>query len=611
MAQTQNYLITSTDSSTTFTIPPKTFSGPTGVQKNTDLTLYGNASIGWGESFNSNFFRLLENFSCQEKPTSPGIPLDFSDLGGGLGINNPVTGQLWFNKTDGKMYIYRTTGWTTLTTGTAIGDIEGLEFALSNVVANDGSGTITGTLDMNNNNITNVKDPVTGTDAMSRDFTDGRYIQSDGSTTGLPVIEFAGGITIPPSGKIYLSSDQTDAGAIYKFEPATDASHTRIQLSDNFNSTLDMLSIGTDGVSGWNTTTLIDAAGNIITAGDIDGKNIVGSSLTLTSGTKGISANTISVHTVTGIIDPNAVINQNSEQLMLNAGETGGVIQEQSGEIVAVNAEGGLVINSSPDNWTTGWAGRITTKIDSTGITTSDIEASGTSTLGEVLLKSSNITGAKLYTDVNNNFNISPYSGATELTINQFGYNAATSSWYFDSPLYVPTPTNDFHAANKGYVDSLTTGTIVFGTNLFFPGTFGRVSAVSTAGDGNYQQFTGLLDYVTPIIIPIPGVGDVALYDSIPANADMALIRTVIVVDAPNTTIRQCVVNVHFDANDITNSNTIAGTAGPSNSTDPNTPVYGITETWMPVINQLITTRQLLNSGDVQIEVFVVAYHTP
>ena len=59
----------------------------------------------------------------------------------------------------------------------------------------------------------------------------------------------------------------------------------------------------------------------------------------------------------------------NSGELILNAGESHVYATAQTSELVYVNAEGGLQINSSPDNWATGWAGRDTTTITGNTIT--------------------------------------------------------------------------------------------------------------------------------------------------------------------------------------------------------------------------------------------------
>lgn len=54
----------------------------------TDLTLVGRNFIGYGEAFNENFVKLLENFASVSQP------------------ENPLTGQLWYDKSDGRLKVY-------------------------------------------------------------------------------------------------------------------------------------------------------------------------------------------------------------------------------------------------------------------------------------------------------------------------------------------------------------------------------------------------------------------------------------------------------------------------------------------------------------------------
>jgi hypothetical protein len=54
----------------------------------TNLTLVGRNYTGYGESFNENFIKLLENFSNTAAPS------------------NPLTGQLWWNSTDQRLQVY-------------------------------------------------------------------------------------------------------------------------------------------------------------------------------------------------------------------------------------------------------------------------------------------------------------------------------------------------------------------------------------------------------------------------------------------------------------------------------------------------------------------------
>lgn len=57
-----------------------------------------------------------------------------------------------------------------------------------------------------------------------------------------------------------------------------------------------------------------------------------------------------------------------TQQLVLNAGESASIAGTQEDEYVYINAEEGLQINSSPDNWGSGWAGRDTLRITGQGI---------------------------------------------------------------------------------------------------------------------------------------------------------------------------------------------------------------------------------------------------
>jgi len=54
----------------------------------TDVTLVGKNYKGYGEIFNENFVKMLENFASTASPT------------------NPLTGQLWFDTTQGRLKVY-------------------------------------------------------------------------------------------------------------------------------------------------------------------------------------------------------------------------------------------------------------------------------------------------------------------------------------------------------------------------------------------------------------------------------------------------------------------------------------------------------------------------
>ena len=59
----------------------------------TNLTLVGRNYTGYGEAFNENFIKLLENFSNTAAPS------------------NPLTGQLWWDSTAQRLQVYNGTDW--------------------------------------------------------------------------------------------------------------------------------------------------------------------------------------------------------------------------------------------------------------------------------------------------------------------------------------------------------------------------------------------------------------------------------------------------------------------------------------------------------------------
>jgi hypothetical protein len=59
----------------------------------TNLTLVGRNYTGYGEAFNENFIRLLENFSSTAAPS------------------NPLSGQLWWDTTEERLKVYDGTTW--------------------------------------------------------------------------------------------------------------------------------------------------------------------------------------------------------------------------------------------------------------------------------------------------------------------------------------------------------------------------------------------------------------------------------------------------------------------------------------------------------------------
>lgn len=114
------YVVESTDGEVKFTIEPGTINGPSAAIQSTDLKFVGSGLYGWGQAYVNNFFRLLENFATEEnivggKPV-PKTASDFTSspsacYGLNKGINAPVKGQTWYNKTREELYVYTGTEW--------------------------------------------------------------------------------------------------------------------------------------------------------------------------------------------------------------------------------------------------------------------------------------------------------------------------------------------------------------------------------------------------------------------------------------------------------------------------------------------------------------------
>jgi hypothetical protein len=101
---TTKYTITNTQGNLSFDINAGAASGPQETSARSDITFYGYGRVNWGQEVDKNFYKLLENFSCEQNTLSI-IPKTKTQLGGTLGINTPIIGQQWFNLTNSEMYV--------------------------------------------------------------------------------------------------------------------------------------------------------------------------------------------------------------------------------------------------------------------------------------------------------------------------------------------------------------------------------------------------------------------------------------------------------------------------------------------------------------------------
>lgn len=84
------YIINKTDGSVLTELTDSTIN-----QISTDLTLIGKNSSNYGEVFNENLVKLLENFASTSQPSYP------------------ITGQIWFDKSDNRLKVYTGTEFRT------------------------------------------------------------------------------------------------------------------------------------------------------------------------------------------------------------------------------------------------------------------------------------------------------------------------------------------------------------------------------------------------------------------------------------------------------------------------------------------------------------------
>ena len=174
-----------------------------------------------------------------------------------------------------------------------------------------------------------------------------------------------------------ITINSTDNNDNYYVTSASFATSNGV-LTLNRNGGLAAVTVDLDGryVTSSGVTSI--ATTNGITGGTITGTGTIqlDSTVVRTTGTQSIGG----VKTFTSNTTFNGYLRGSGQQLILNAGESYSYATGQTAEIIYLNAESGIQINSSPDNWSSGWAGRKTTTInDTNGNSTfaNDITVSG------------------------------------------------------------------------------------------------------------------------------------------------------------------------------------------------------------------------------------------
>jgi len=123
---------------------------------------------------------------------------------------------------------------------------------------------------------------------------------------------------------------------------------------------------------------------------------------------------------MSGYLKVTGDIRGNGQQLVLNAGESYAYATGQTSEHVYVNAEAGLIISSSPDNWSSGWAGRNNTYIN---------RADGTSSFtGKISVQGSNVIEIDQGTSSFNHIKVLSTLGSKLFSSTNYGYVLESSA---------------------------------------------------------------------------------------------------------------------------------------------------------------------------------------
>ena len=188
------------------------------------------------------------------------------------------------------------------------------------------------------------------------------------------------------------------------------------------------------------TITNISTQASESTALMINGSNVVG---TRELGTGAFGPTPVGTYllnttdTFTGSLTIIGDIRGSGQQLILNAGETYNYATGQGDEWVYANAEQGLQVNSSPDNWATGWAGRNTTfigKADGSSIFPGALTWSGGGSVESNTAYDNSITGLAVTGTTTKTLTATQQDGGT-LTASWTDNNDNTN-WYVNAATF-------------------------------------------------------------------------------------------------------------------------------------------------------------------------------
>lgn len=177
---------------------------------------------------------------------------------------------------------------------------------------------------------------------------------------------------------------------------------------------------------------------------DLDGRYLTSYTETDTLSSVVARGSSTTSRITTGGLTATSDIRGNGQQLVLNAGESAAYATGQTAEHVYLNAEGGVQIVSSPDNWSSGWAGRKTAVINDTNgnsllpgslTTTGDIEVDG----GDIYI---NDTNTRITEGGSNSIRLQTDSGYVDVGPQNTSYThfqTDRASFYFNKEVQVDT----------------------------------------------------------------------------------------------------------------------------------------------------------------------------
>ena len=238
-----------------------------------------------------------------------------------------------------------------------------------------GSLSLSGNLDMNNNGITNINwgasDDGSGS-GLDADLLDG---QNSNSFLAVAGDTMTGGLTfnLGSAPQTFINFRTGSEDYIFLRQTGNSPSH-KFDFVPNEGGVNEWgKSFGYDfGQNRWEVATSLFVDGGVVwhTANDGSGSGL---DADLWDGNQFSSYLNQGVRTsdspTFNRVITDEITDSSGAQLVLNAGESSGQATGQTGELVYINAENGLQVTSSPDNWASGWAGRDETTITGTAIT--------------------------------------------------------------------------------------------------------------------------------------------------------------------------------------------------------------------------------------------------